>query len=35
MHQIKAKFMRTIARIWSLSIGAHKIASPTRGGAAR
>ena len=35
MHQIKAKFMRAIARIWSLSIGAPKIASPTRGGAAR
>ena len=35
MHRIKAKFMRAIARIWSLSIGAHKIASPTRGGAAR
>ncbi len=35
MHQIKAKFMRAIARIWSLSIGTHKIASPTRGGAAR
>ena len=35
MHQIKAEFMRAIARIWSLSISAHKIASPTRGGAAR
>ena len=35
MLQIEAKFMRAIAWIWSLSIDAHKIASPTRGGAAR
>jgi hypothetical protein len=35
MHQIKARFMRAITWIWSLSIVAHKIALPTRGGAAR
>jgi hypothetical protein len=35
MLEIKARFMRAIAWIWSLSIGAHKIALPTRGGAAR
>ena len=32
---IKTTFMRANAWIWSLSIGGHKIASPTRGGAAR